>query len=230
MIECHNCGDHYDHVSQHWVMGDGCSHPKIERERMDILRGHLMSDGSLNYTNKYPYIQTSMTSPNYLHYLHQKFSDVSLGVVHHMTAKKSARLARENGFIPNASEENFSDKYRCHTTTHPQFSEFEQWYESGKKVWPRDIEITPEVLTHLFVGDGTYRNKNGNNYIKIKLRNEIDNKKKINAMFKKSGLPKPNNWNNGSAVWNTEESSELFGFMNEAPPDFKYKFPQGDNQ
>lgn len=228
MIECHNCGKDYDHVAQHWAIGGGCSYPKIEKERMDILRGHLMSDGWLHYQGKNPSIETSMTTPNYLRYLHKKFSDISLGVVHHMTARESAAQARESGFIPEASEENFSDKYRWHTTTHPQFSEFEQWYASGQKVWPEDIEITPEVLTHLFVGDGTYRNKSGNNYIKIKLRNEIDNKEKINTMFKQSGLPEPNNWNDGSAVWNTEESEELFDFMNEAPPDFKYKFPQSD--
>jgi len=193
-----------------------------------------MGDGCIHTGSKNPYLLVKMISPNYLEYVADKFGVLGSDVSLKHTEAESARRNRDSGFSPNAKAENYSDKYKWQSICHPELQEFADWYSSGEKVWPDDIELTPTVLKHWYCGDGYWNNSGTNNRIKIAMANEIDNTDKVDQMFRNIGLPVPSNYaiserNNGSkkcdAEFTVEQSKELWEYMGEPLPDFEYKWP-----
>jgi hypothetical protein len=189
-----------------------------------------MGDGYLCRTNKNPRLKVVMVSKNYLEYLDNIFGCLSTGVKFKQTAAESAQDCKDRGFSPNAKEENYSDVYELYTASLPEFNDFD-WYKSGKKVWPKDIKLTPTVLKHWFVCDGSF-----NNIISFTTSKEVENIDKIDMYFERVGLPSPSNYytkvqkyndNKYCKIsFNQSESEELFEYMGEPLPDFGYKWPK----
>ena len=226
MVECPKCGEEYTHLGNHWQWNP--SHrPELTENQLQVTTGLLMGDGSLNNSSKNCNLQSSMISPNYLKYLDDVFGCLGTGVSLKKTAAESAKHVRDNYFSPNAKEENYSDLYHWETRVHPKFNEFREWYSSGKKVWPENIELTPKVLKHWYCGDGCYANKNK---IKIGMANEMENTEKVSKYFTNIGLPEPSNYNiqkkNCEVYWTVEDSYKLWDYMGEPLPDFEYKWPE----
>lgn len=232
MKECHECGNEYKYIGSHW-QGD-CSHKQLTQQQYEVTVGLLMGDGSLDRSSKNPYLRVGMISPNYLEYLDGAFGILGNGVSLMMTAEENAEAKRESGFRPNADAENYSDMYQWRSISHPELHEFADWYSSGTKVWPGDIDLTPTVLKHWYCGDGGWNNSGGNNHIQISMSNEVDNTDKVDRYFERAGLPSPSNYNiqersDGSvgceAQFTVEQSRELLEYMGEPLPDFEYKWP-----
>ena len=225
MAQCPNCGEEYARLGTHWAFNS--SHrPELTQKQLEITTGLLMGDGWIDPNGKNFYLLTSMISPNYLEYLDNIFGCLGTGVRLEKTAAESAKRNRDSGFRPNAKEENYSDLYTFQTRSHPKFNEFRDWYATGEKVWPENIELTPTVLKHWYVGDGHYDDKNTNNYISIGMYNEIENTEKVSQYFTNVGLPEPSNYTADEAVWTVEDSYTLWDYMGEPLPDFEYKWPE----
>jgi len=233
---CQQCGNEYQKIATHWSKNSSCSHPSFTDHQREIITGVLMGDGSINNSgNRNPYIKVEMISPNYLEYIADEFGILGGEVTLKMTAAESAKDARDSGFSPNAKTENYSDKYCWWSMSHPELQQFAGWYNSGKKVWPADIELTPTVLKHWYCGDGCWDNSGGNNYIKVSMANEVNNTDKIDQMFRNVGLPAPSNYGiserkDGSKICNAhftvDQSKELWEYMGRPLPDFEYKWPE----
>jgi len=185
-------------------------------------------------------MQTNMITEEYLEYLNEIFEKFGTYVYLVKTAEELAQRNRDSGFQEDARAKNYSDQFHWRTISHPIISELTSWYDTGKKVWPNDIELTPTVLKHWFVGDGSFNDNQTSKYIQISLANEADNEDKVGSYFKNVGLPRPNRWHtyerkrgDGSvscdAVWNKSESEELWEYMlsdgHGIPPGFEYKWP-----
>ena len=225
MAQCPNCGEEYQNLAQHWRYSP--SHrPELTQKQLEITTGLLMGDGSINPSSKNCHLETEMISPNYLEYLDNIFGCLGTGVRLKKTAAESAKENRDRGFDPNAKEKNYSDVYIWKTRNHPKFNEFRDWYSTGEKVWPENIELTPTVLKHWYVGDGYYHDKNTQNCISICTVNEIENVEKISQYFTNVGLPEPSNYTAKKAVWTVEDSYTLWDYMGEPLPDFEYKWPE----
>lgn len=233
MKQCPECGNEYERVAGHWALSS-CDWPSFTTNQKDIITGLMLGDGCINNTNANPSIRVEMISPNYLEHLDQKFGVFGNGVRLHRTAEESAKQSRETGFRPDANEDNYSDVYKWESTTHPELQQFSEWYSTGEKVWPEYIELTPTVLKHWYVGDGTYENTNSNNRIRIACSNEINRTENIENTFEKAGLPIPY-WNIGNrkngtktctAVFKVDQSEKLWEYMGDPLPDFEYKWPE----
>jgi len=236
---CHQCGNEYQKIGSHWSQSSSCSHPSFTDHQQEIITGLLMGDGCIYTGNRNPYIIVKMISPNYLEYIADEFGILGGDVALKMTAAENAKAKRDSGFRPNANAENYSDMYRWQSMAHPKLQEFADWYNSGKKVWPADIELTPTVLKHWYCGDGCWYNNYGHNRIIISMANEIDNTEKVDQMFRNVGLPAPSNYNiserkDGSKTCNAEftvdQSQQLWEYMGEPLPDFEYKWPERFHQ
>jgi len=234
MVECAECGREYTNIGNHWYHSP--SHrPKLTEKQLEITTGLLMGDGCVENIEGNCRLTIHMISRNYLKHLDNIFDCLGTGVSLYKSASESAKGARESGFRPNANKENYSHLYEWRTRAHPKFNEFREWYSSGEKVWPEDIELTPTVLKHWYVGDGNYNNKKNHNNIRISMSNEIENTNKVSEYFSNIGLPKPSNYSiskrnsvtkNCNAVWTVEDSQKLFDYMGEPLPDFEYKWPE----
>jgi hypothetical protein len=133
------------------------------------------------------------------------------------------------------------DVYGVQTRNLSELEQYIGWYETGKKVWPDDIEITPTVMKHWFVQDGT-KMKQQDNWsprCKIQLDNERGNSEKVLSYFDDSDCPAPDRWseyeskgkNNTRIVWNTAATERLYDYMGNPLPGFEYKWPNGgDNE
>jgi hypothetical protein len=229
--KCPECKSEYESVATHWAISNSCNYPEITLKQEQILTGVLMGDGTINAGSQNPAVQVKMITEEYLEYLHSVFGIMSTGVKKVRTAEECAEENKERGFSTNVNEENYSDQYMWRTRTNPIFNGFRFWYRSGSKVFPKNIILSPTVLRHWFVCDGSYCGKNS---ISISMANERGNKQKIESYFIDRNLPTPNTWQEHetsmgimsfTAVWNKNESIELFEYMGYSLPGFEYKFP-----
>jgi hypothetical protein len=231
MVECPQCGDEYKKLGNHWHYYP--SHrPELTQKQIEITTGLLMGNGWIDKNKEKSRLRCKMISPNYLEYLDNIFGVLSCGVSLKHTAAESAKNVRNSGFRPDANEENYSDVYGWGTRSHPKFNEFREWYASGEKVWPEDIELTPTVLKHWYVGDGHYENAGTGDCIAITMSKEKEKTEKVSQYFTNVGLPEPldyrkiNNEYAGRCVarWSVEDSHTLWEYMGEPLPDFEYKW------
>ena len=175
-----------------------------------------------------------MVSKNYLNYIDKIFGKFSLGVHVKETPEEAVKRRRKSEFLSNGYKEDYKTVYRWMSMAHPEITKFSEWYSTGEKVWPKDIELTPTVLKHWYCGDGTYVNRN-QGHIQIAMLNEVNNTQKVDSMFKNSGLPVPSNYNISTkdgekvtcgATFTVSQSEKLWEYMGEPLPDFDYKWPE----
>lgn len=233
-VRCPECGNNYEAMGIHWNSSP-THRPNISKYQKEVITGLLMGDGSINRSHKTPFLEVNMTSKNYLKYLDDIFGILSTGVKYRISAKNMAKKDRERGFNSEAKEENYSDQYRLKTRSHPELQQFANWYSTGEKVWPADIELTPTVLKHWYCGDGYWFNKNNQKSIRMAMSNEIGNENKINEIFTNVGLPQPSTYSSSerkdgsktfSASFTVKSSNTLFEYMGKPLPDFEYKWPE----
>jgi len=82
--------------------------------------------------------------------------------------------------------------------------------------------LSPKILKHWYAGDGSLHRED--RIIQIATTNEIDNKQKIEKMFRDSDLPEPNGWGETQMWWNKEESQKLLNYMGKPIKGFGYKW------
>jgi hypothetical protein len=227
---CYNCGDEYKRLSAHWSKS-ACEHPKLSKSDIEILTGVLMGDGCIDrHSSVNSRFICTNTSKEYLQYLDEQLEHVSCGVRLDKTAEESSN---SSAFLEGGNVENYSDIYRWESIYHPDITESFQWYESGTKKFPENIELTPTVLKHWFCCDGHFEESICR--IRISMSNEINRKGMINRMFNSAGLPEPSGFNESKRVsggykcgayWGTKESERLWEYMGKPLPGFRYKWPE----
>lgn len=226
---CHDCGKWYKKLGTHWSQST-CSYPEVSKRCLDILTGVVMGDGWVDRDKNHCRVCVSVTRKEYLDFLDKELGVLSCGVSLSKTSKESANLS-------GGSESHHKDIYRLTSICHPQFDKFGKWYSSGKKVWPKNIKLTPETLKNWYCCDGHYKNSSNDNYITISMSSEKKNRKKVKKYFSQSNIPEPKfnigkNTINGKEIdkciarWTVDESKELWEYMGEPLPGFEYKWPE----
>lgn len=233
---CNQCGNEYKRIATHWSGPKSCNHPSLSQEQLEIITGLLMGDGWVETRkNRNPVLKSEMISKKYLQYVDRKLGVFGNGVKLDRTAEESARDCRNRNFSPGAKKENYSDIYFWSSMNHPELQDFADWYSTGEKVWPEDIELTQTTLKHWYCGDGCWNNGSESNSITISMSNEADNIEKVNKIFEESNLSPPSNYNihtlkDGSvkcaAQFTRSQSEKLWEYMGEPLPDFEYKWPE----
>lgn len=210
MTECSECGESFESIGTHWRYND--HRPEFTEYQREVIIGLLMGDGSINRGDKNPYLQVEMITEPYMQYLSDIFGELGRGY----SISKEATTNRQR-------------KFQFTTRNHPDLQEYANWYGDTGKVWPDDIDLTPTVLAHWYVGDGHLNESNVTPFIEISMANEIQNKDKVRDMFKTKGLPEPK-FNYSSARWSINKSKKLFKYMNGPLPGFEYKWPNDLNR
>jgi hypothetical protein len=222
---CPNCDKSYERLGSHW---NSCGFPNLSHEQKQIITGLVMSDAQINRREgRHPRIKMETTNPEYLSYLDTIFGIFSTGGP---SMRRSADELSNRETIKRFEKSTFKDQYSWSSRSLPELERWANWYQSGEKVWPKDVSMTPKTLKHFYVGDGTLHNEN--RFIQIYLSNERKNKNKINEYFTSAGLPKPK-WNEIERVdgsvsarirWTVKQSQELLDYMGEPLPGFEYKW------
>ena len=235
-VICEQCDKSFEQLGKHWSHNSSCTYPNFSNEQNEIISGVLMGDGCLNIKkNKKSRLVINMTNKEYLSYVSNKFGRFSNGISLARSASESFKQAVNSGFSPNAVKENYSNVYRLEIMSHPEFQHFEKWYKTGKKVWPKNIDLTPTTLKHWYCGDGHFDNSGSNRFIEIEMSNESENTDKITNIFESSGLPEPSNYSicsrendrvDCTAQFTVSQSNRLWKYMGNHLPGFEYKWPE----
>jgi hypothetical protein len=150
----------------------------------------------------------------------------------HRTAEEAASRDHEKSLAVSNDPSNYKDQYKIQTISHPELEQFEAWYKSGKKVWPKEIQLTPTVLKYWYVSDGSFNNNGSRFYVSLHCSNERKNKQKVEGYFTDVGLRPSRWWENkveethqAELIFNKEESKEFFDYIGNPLPGFEYKWP-----
>lgn len=229
-VECPSCGELYEEkrgLGQHWS-GSSCDPPKLTRRQKEILVGILMGDGYIGEGkceeggSGNHHMQIRMTNREFLEWVDSEMGVLSSGV-------RLAASAEQQAHSGGGDVESYSPLYGLTIRTHPYLSVLAEWYSSGKKVMPEDIEMTPMVLKMWYVCDGGLSGREGCRQPRIALNNEKGNKKKVLSWFEESECPVPYWYEEDSGdttiTWTTKEDRrKFFEYIGSPPPGFKYKW------
>lgn len=234
---CPQCGNEYKRIGSHWANSSACSYPMLTPHQREVATGMLMGDGNIKIEPNNPFLRCGMITKPYLEYTDEVFGMLGTGVRLKCTAAENAKHKRDSGFRPNARVENYSDVYIWRSRCLPALQPFAEWYSSGSKVFPEDIELTPTVLKHWFCGDGSFQNSGSSHYLSIAMSNERRNKGKIERYFEEGPGVQISNWVEYSyedrdtvicaAEFSRSDSEELWEYMGDPLPGFEYKWPEG---
>lgn len=214
--ECADCGNNYQMIAGHWVQ-TSCNPPKISDYQWEVLTGVLMGDGNVRRVEggASPHFRCGNTNKEYLEYLDLIFPVLGNGVKHRYTGEEMKAL-------PSSTGDNYKDVYSWATKSVPELSKLYKWYDSGKKVFPEGLSLTPTVLKNWYVCDGHFCKSE--EYVYIGAHNEKDNTDKLESYFKDAGLPIPRT-KNGRIRWLKDQSVEVIDYMGDPIPGFGYKWP-----
>ena len=206
MTKCPDCGKDRGKLGTHWVQSKTCKYPELSDKQHDVLTGLLMGDGFVKKTSASQYIGTQMITREYLEYLNREVFPV----------------------LSTTVTQNNRGHYCWRTRALPELSEYKDWYSSGEKQFPQDIELSPTILKHWYVCDGSKTDTKNTSHIRIGLTNERDNELKIRSYFDSIGVDIQNwaDYESGcSAIFNAEQSVQLWEYMGEPLAGFEYKWP-----
>ena len=161
---------------------------KLNERILQILDGVILSDGTYNFggkDNKTASLQLTQKteSREWLDSLKTVFENKIECSINERTTKLKGKSFSQCVFKTRYYKEFGDEKKR--------------WYPKGKKIVPRDIRLTPLVLAHWYMGDGsldvTNRTKSGKKFYRIVLCTECFTKKENE--FLKHKLKKIYGWN-----------------------------------
>jgi len=214
---CPNCSGTYDSIGRHWTRSKDCEHPPLSQRQKDVSIGLLMGDGTLYRRFKNAKLACKMTNKEYLEQLENIFGCFS--VQSKLDERGEDRSPDGNGVV--SDNPTYQNVYRWFSRAHPWFNTLRSWYTDSGKVWPRDIELTPTVLKHWYVGDGGLKD---DGIIRISTVNECENREKIAQYFTNANLPQPQWPEKTRFSFSVDESKELFNYMGKPLRGFEYKW------
>lgn len=232
-MKCNDCGEEYKKITTHWSKSD-CSHPEIKNQ--ELLTGLIMGDATIDDKfdeTRNPRLRLTMTNKEYLESLYKKAPYLwTKKPSIHRTSEELASNKHKDSFTESNNPANFKTQYKIQTISHPDLEKYEKWYSTGKKVFPEDLELTPTILKHWYVCDGSYNNNGSRRFLTIHCSNERKNKEKINGMFEEKGFTdfrwREDKTSNGtwraSISFTVEETERLFEYMGNPPKGFDYKW------
>jgi hypothetical protein len=119
----------------------------LSEDEIQIIEGELLGDGniSLRCENSYPWYRHSSKHEAYLYWLQTQLTSLGWSEVTKTVHKQ--RLKNGNQVI----------SYHLNSQVHPQLEVIRQKYydENNVKSIPSDLNLTPLVLKHWFIGDGS---------------------------------------------------------------------------
>lgn len=162
-------------------------------------------------------LRTKMINKEFLDWLYNELGFFSSNLELYMSAYESYEDASKR--FPNdvTTVENYSDIYEYRTIRHPYFTKLDEWYSSGKKRFPEDLELTPLIAKVWYVCDGSY-----NNRVCIYAKNESDRSNFLINLFDVADA----RWQSASNCirFTRSGSDEILEWMGEPLPGFEYKW------
>lgn len=227
---CHDCGREYERLTMHWNR-TRCKRLSFTSAQVELLTGLLMGDGDLHRRgDPNPLFRIRMTNREFLEYLDGCLGVLSRGVFLDRSADEMASQAKSNKAaglenFETVNEENYNDLYGLRTVSHPDLHQFTDWYSSGTKRFPPDLELTPEIAKMWYVCDGWIASDSrstDSDRVMVKAKNEADRQEYLVNLFEAVGFKA--GFSRYAIQISAEETEDILDWMGPAPPGFEYKW------
>lgn len=166
----------------------------------EVIDGLVMGDASILSRDSTPYLQINMKAGSmpYLEHLNR-------------------------GFGPLSAKVWCDDEAHLRTHAHPAFDKWAEWYKTGHKVFPENLELSPLTAKHWYAGDGGL--VSGHNQIQFYTRNERERLGWLAELFENKGFEtRTENCKNTSARVILKDGKGALDWMGDPLPAFHHKW------
>jgi len=191
------------------------NHCNLSQEAKEWIDGELLGDGCLYSQSKYS--AKFQYSSKYLEYI-QYVSDTL----------KSFGIQQSGKIRKNYSGYAHNEAYCYSSLNYPELLSIrKRWYPKGKKIIPKDLELTPLLLRQEHIGDGCLKHpKNGNPYIQLAtcgfLINDVE---WLILQLNKLGFKSTRQPNNNTIYISTYSTKDFLDYIGKCPVKcYNYKF------
>jgi transcriptional regulator with XRE-family HTH domain len=194
-------------------------YPPISHAQSELLTGALMGDASVSETEGNPKFVLHNTNRKYLNWFYDQTSNI-------LNEPHLVRTAKEQAERMNGSVENYNDYYAI-CGSHPDFNVFREWYSSGQKRFPSDLELTRHILKMWYVCDGTLSSAdNGRPHVEIAVSNEMDREDYLISLFDNLEFtPSLSYW---TLYFGVDDSEKFLDWLSDPIPGFEYKWGEAN--
>lgn len=225
---CPQCNERYERLSMHWNRSQ-CTYPTFSDEQWETAVGLFMRDGDLHGRNgPNPFLRVRMTNERFVRYLDDLFGPLSRGVKLERDAETQYQnaLANRAAGVPNfetVTEGAYSDLYGIRTWAHPRLNALRNWYDTGQKRYPDDLELTPTIARMWYVCDGWLAvEQSARPRAMFKVSNEMDRQDYLVDLFADAGFTV--GFSREAIQIPADETQRLLDWMGDPPPGFEYKW------
>jgi hypothetical protein len=212
MVECPGCGSQYQDVGRHWA--GSCGYPEIPDENKEILKGLLMGDAYINKPeNGNCRLVLKVCNQKFAEYIDQKLGVMSCGVSMVENAESIANR------LDTESENIVDDAYTMTTRRHPYFNQLREWYQTGKKTFPEDLELSSEMARMWYVCDGSLHQEGR---AQIFSHNEKDRPEYIVSLFEQNGFSP--NMSAANLYFSVSETPKFLEWISPPVEGYEYKW------
>lgn len=225
---CPDCGVAQERLSRHW-RETACSPPLTDRQRQ-IITGLVMGDASALPHGAGYYIQAVGASNPFMQWIDDELGVWSVGVRDGATGDDLLRRSLKHGDRIVTEASTFRDQYTVQTVTHPVFGEWRDWYDSGEKRFPDNLELTPLIANVWYACDGglKWSKTDGRRYCTVAytVANEADRIETIAELFEAVGFSANSHGNTVSIPMG--ETDSFLSWLSDPIDGYAYKYHTTD--
>lgn len=189
-----------------------------------------MGDGTLLRDGTNAAVAVEMTNRRYLRWLDSKLGMFATGVSMKHSEEEQRERAQNSRLESVRKASSYKPSHLLLTRKHPEFNRFLSWYETGEKLYPEDLTLTPTILRHWYCCDGTLNIPACavNPEATIVCKNEMSREKYIIDLFEDAGFSVYAR--DGRFRFPVTETQRLLDWIGPAPPGFEYKWAQSHDE
>jgi len=200
------------------------NHCQLSKKAIEWIEGELWGDGCLQSRSKYSaFFSYGSKYWEYINYIADTLK--SFGI--RQTGKICKRwIHNNNTLFPNE----FFYVSKCYAELKPIY---DRWYPNGKKIVPRDLELTPLTLRQEFIGDGSLiHSKKQNPYIILATYSfPIEDVRRLVKELNKLGFKATRQPHDNSICISTYSTPDFLNYIGKCPCsvyDYKWRLKSGE--
>ena len=172
---CPVCREEFINMGRHW-MSTRCEYPELSERQKEMLKGILMSDGSMQFGENNN-LKLTLTEYEFLEWFSDELNCICPN--RYPTVHRTSEEAKKNAVDYFGEEEvdmdsEYKEQYLLLTKSHLFLNEFDNWYNPQKRYPLDELELTPTMAKMWYCGDGCLATHHSGERAGISCKNEKD--------------------------------------------------------
>lgn len=220
---CPRCRNAYSKITIHWTKA--CEHPRLFNHQLELIKGLLCGDGSVE--QRRATFRVEMINKRFLEWLDEELGWLTSGVKLARTNEEVASHLRDS-LGRTTSPQDAHDLCYLRTRTHPQFAEFQSWFEDDEMRLPPRLSLSKLELKMWYISDGGLLTGEESTPVpSIASHKEMNTPNRVRRVFDQHGF-EVSDGPNFRIKGGLSESRRFLEYLGEPPEGFEYKWAIDD--